>query len=38
MSRAQAERLLDALTGLEQGERAQQRKVRVRGTKQERDW
>lgn len=38
MSRAQAERLLDALTGLEQGERAQQRKVRVSGTKQERDW
>jgi Ca-activated chloride channel homolog len=38
MSRAQAERLLDALTGLEQGERERQRKVRMDETKQERDW
>lgn len=38
MNRAQAERLLDALTGLEQGERAQRRKVRVSESKRERDW
>lgn len=38
MSRAQAERLLDALTGLERTERARLRKVRSGATKQERDW
>jgi Ca-activated chloride channel homolog len=38
MGRAQAERLLDALTGLEQSERALRRKARSGETKPERDW
>ena len=38
MNRAQAERLLDALGGLEQSERERKRRTRVGEAKQERDW
>jgi hypothetical protein len=38
MNRAQADRLLDALAGLERSQRERQRKVRATDEKRGRDW